>query len=188
MHGCHTCARSRSIQDRCRCSTSCVGRERAAIVAWRLWQDGREDQRMRVDVSYRPAGRSQTGVVSVLRRTAGGSGARSHRVAWDQPAAGRIRRALGRAAVHRQSAGEAHPVIRRARVAAGLRASADPPRAAKSSSSFRSTIAPGMRGDRRGRGARPATTIRSASSARAPTRCPMSRRNTRRCACCCRCC
>ena len=41
---------------------------------------------------------------------------------------------------------------------------------------------------RRGRGAKPATTIRSASNAKAPTICRTSRRNTRRCARCCRCC
>ena len=71
-----------------------------------------------------------------------------------------------------QSAGGRASRISRTRGFARLGASAATPRWRGRCSSFRSTTAPGMPAIPRGRAARPATTIRSASNAKAPTMLP----------------
>ena len=82
---------------------------------------------------------------------------------------------------------DAHPEFRER---AALRVSAHLLTAATASScsSFRSGIAPGTPAYPRGRGVRPAMTIRSASNAKGPTRFRTSLRNIRLCARSCQCC
>ena len=92
-----------------------------------LWQDGREESAMRVDV----ATGLMVGVKQVLSpffdERPAGRRAGSHRAAWNQPAAGRVRRAVDRAAVHRKPAGRGASGIPRARGPARVGAPADPP-------------------------------------------------------------
>ena len=123
--------------------------------------------------------------VAELRRRGRRHADRPGGAAFDQPAAGRVRRRRDRATLHQPPRLGCASLLRTASAACRCRRTSWSGATASCCSSCPATSAPGMPAARAGAGARTATTTRSASSSKGSRARPSSRRSTRRWRGCC---